>query len=108
MSAPQWPIEIRPVGHASCGAVLWHYRGRLQVTAIVKGVFALAPDAAMTLAAPEPVLADDLHHHGDPRHSVLAASDLSPYRSKADVIVTGSVYATAEQSARGVNVRVAV
>jgi hypothetical protein len=108
VSVSFWPIEIHAAGPTSCGAVLWRYRDRLHVTAIVKGVFALVPGGPMELVEPEPLHLDDLYYDDDPRRSVRSEGELAPYRMKADVVVTGRVYAPADHDSRGLNVRVAV
>jgi hypothetical protein len=83
-------VEIRPVGLASCGTLVWRYRGQLRVTAIVKATFAFVPGAKMRLLPP-----DDLHRAPvpwDARKSLWAESDLVPFRLRADVVLVGHAY----------------
>jgi hypothetical protein len=108
VSTSSSPVNLHPVGLASCGSVLWRYRGRLQLTAIVKGTFSLSPTGAMALVAQEPLVPHDTHYDGDARRSLRAAGDLVPYRAKADVVLTGWVYVSPEDPAQGVTVRLSV
>jgi hypothetical protein len=56
---------------------------------VVKATFAFVVDGPMPLVAPDDLHLHDVHHDGDPARSLRAASDLAPYRPRADVVLTG-------------------
>lgn len=96
-----------PVGSASVAAVAWRFKGELRMTAIVKATFALAPDATMPRIEPQPIFRDDVHHAKNQMRSLVFASDLVPFKRRADVLFTGYAYAPGG-SARSASVRLAV
>jgi hypothetical protein len=83
------PVEVRTEGPVAAGALLWRYRGELHLTAIVKATFSIARDGVVSIVAPEGLHAADVHHDGDPRRSVVRASDRVPFRPQADVTLVG-------------------
>lgn len=102
----RWPVEIRPIGLAACGAALWRFRGRMRVTAVVKAAFSFVPGGPMMLEEPDDVFGGDVPFVGDPwaprglapgamggpkdpTRSLWAASDLAPFRPQADVVLVG-------------------
>lgn len=92
-----WPIRTNTSGPTavSVGTVLWRARGAEQarLTIIVKASFSLVREAAMTPVEPDPLVLVDSHHHGDPRFSLEAASEIAPYRAQAEVLLSGHAYA---------------
>src|SRR5580693_4184233 len=64
-------------GAVSAGTVLWRLRGRLQLTVVVKAVFAVLPDGVATPAGPGEIVAEDRHAAGSVLRSVEAAGDLA-------------------------------
>lgn len=103
-----WPVEIQSVGLASSATRLWRFRNRLQLTTIVKGTFTFNPGGSMALVATQEIHLGDVHFGDDPRRSLRASSDIVPYRAKADIVLTGWIYAAPETTARGLAVRLAV
>jgi hypothetical protein len=101
---PRWPVEIHPIGRTAAATLAWRHRGRLRISVIVKATFAFVVDGPMRLVAPDEILASDAHHGGDPARSLRAASDLVPYRTQADVVLTGHAPVPDESA----NVRLAV
>ena len=88
------PVAIHTDASVSCTtAVLWRFRGRLQLTVVVKSVFALVPDGAATHAGPGEIVAEDRTHGGHPSRSVEVAGDLAPYLTRCDVLFTGHAHA---------------
>jgi hypothetical protein len=82
-------VAISALGQAKAKTLVFRVGGQLRVAAVVKAGFVLAPDGPMLLTAPEPLVDRDRHHDRDPGRSLLAASDLVPYRPRADVLLTG-------------------
>jgi len=101
-----WPVDITPVGAVACGAMLWRIRGELHVTVIVKATFDLVHESVAKLVAPDPLTTKDQHHDRSPTRSVERASDLAPYRPRADVVFTGE--ACAQRPVTSTAVRLAI
>ena len=87
------PIVVCTDGNVSCGTLLWRYRGRLQLTVVVKALFTIVPDGVATSAGPGELIAEDRTFEGNPSRSVEVASDLVPYRTRCDVTFVGHAYA---------------
>ncbi len=86
---PRSPVETHAIGRTAAATVAWRHRGRLRLSVVVKATFAFVVDGPMAVTAVEPLHATELHHEGDPARSLRAASDLAPYRTHADVVLTG-------------------
>ncbi len=97
-----------PLGKATAAAVAWQYRGELRVSVIAKAAFAFDGEGGMTLADPQPILGEDVHHARNPLRSIQFATDLVPYRKRADVLFTGYAYAPGAGPVEAMNVRLAV
>ena len=82
-----------PIGRCDAAAVAWQFKGEIRVTAIVKATFALAEGGAMARVDPRTIARDDVHHGGNAMRSVVIASDLAPYKKRADVLFTGQAHA---------------
>jgi hypothetical protein len=84
---PTPSVPITPLGPITAATVPFRAHGRLQLTAIVKATFALAPEARMTIAVPDPILATEVP---DPSgRGLRSAGDLAPYLGETDVLLTG-------------------
>ena len=94
-------LAIHTDGAVSCGTRLWRFRGRLQLTVIVKAVFAIVPDGVAAPAGPGEIIAEDHHRDGHPMRSVDAASDLAPCLIRCDVLFTGHAHAPGGPAAVG-------
>ncbi|MEP7124841.1 MAG: DUF2169 domain-containing protein, partial [Byssovorax sp.] len=86
---PRWPVEIHPIGRTAAATLAWRHRGRLRISVIAKATFAFVVEGPMALVAPDDIHAAEVHHDGDPKRSLRAASDLVPYRTQADVVLVG-------------------
>ena len=69
------------------GAIVWRYRGALQLTAVVKATFSIERDRVVALAEPEPLYATDVRPPGASSNAVTRPSDRVPYRARADVAI---------------------
>lgn len=87
-----------PIGRCDAATVAWQLKGEIRVTAIVKATFAFAPDAPMPRVDPRPIIREDVHHSGNAMRSIVLASDLAPYKKRADVLFTGQAHAPAGAS----------
>lgn len=78
------------------------------MTVVCKATFELRPGQSPLAAEQIPPLEADLSSQGDPRRSLLAASDLVPFKRNADVLVTGHAYAPGERPTTSLIARIAV
>ena len=79
--------------------------GQLRVAVIVKATFIFVPDRAMLLVEPDAIVAADRRHLRAPESSLLAASDLVPWRPRADVTLRGHAKAPQGQATTVMGVR---
>lgn len=90
-----WPVAIVPIGAVSAATLLWRAKGRLHVTAVVKGTFELSPNGPMALATPDPI---------EP-----AVGELAPYLGQTDVVVRrGHAFAVPPRAVSALSIRVAL
>lgn len=82
-------VAIEPIGPAAVATLPFRSAGQLRVAVIVKATFVLAQDRPMLRIDPDPIVRADQHKDGDPLKSVIAGSDLVPYRPRADVVLQG-------------------
>lgn len=94
----RWPVEAHPIGSTAAATVAWRHRGRLRVSVVVKASFSFVASGLMPLVAPDDIYATEIHHEGNPARSVWAASDLAPYRTQADVVLTGHALVPTERA----------
>ena len=87
-------LAIHTDSAVSCGTRLWRFRGQLQLTVVVKAVFAIVPNGVATLAGPGEIVSHDRHYDAHPLRSVEAASDLPPYLARCDVLFVGHAHAS--------------
>ncbi len=75
--------------------VVWQPRPGVQaVTVVAKLTYDLAPGVLTLSAAQEPLFEADTYWDDDPRRSLTTASDLAPRKSRVDVVLVGSAFAT--------------
>lgn len=87
------PVGITPLGKAACAALAFRVGGQMRVAVIVKATFTIAQDQPMALVDPDPTLHADKRLPGGAADSISEASDLVPYRPRADVLLRGYVRA---------------
>jgi hypothetical protein len=100
-------VALQHDRNVSCGTVLWRFRDRLQLTVVVKALFAIVSDGVATAAGPAPVLARDRHRDGNPARSIEAASDLAPYLPRCDVLFVGRAHAPGGRTASSARIGIA-
>jgi hypothetical protein len=94
-------IAVHADGAISCATVLWQYRGRLQLTVVLKALFSIVPDGVAAPAGPGAILSKDRHVDGNPARSIEASSDLVPYLARCDVLFSGHAYAPGGRAPAG-------
>ena len=76
------------------GSILWQPRhGAFMLTVICKATFVLLPGECRLARDQDPPNESDDHWNDDERRSLHAASDLVPFKRRADVFLVGHAYA---------------
>ncbi|EYF01318.1 DUF2169 family type VI secretion system accessory protein [Chondromyces apiculatus] len=83
-------------------------RGGWALTLICKATYRLQPGESPLHENPEPVHEDDAYWNDDPSRSLAVASDLAPFKPRADVVLVGSAYASQGYPARSIVARLIV
>jgi hypothetical protein len=81
------------VGDVAVAALAWRFAGVLRVTVVAKATFGFVADGTMPRIPPQPVVAGEVHHGGNPARSIRLTTDLAPYQNRADVLLTGHAHA---------------
>ncbi|MEP7124949.1 MAG: DUF2169 domain-containing protein [Byssovorax sp.] len=90
-------------------SIVWQPRpSAWTLTVVCKATFVLSPGESRLSDVQEEPTPHDLHLGGDPRRSLYAASDLAPFKPRADVILVGHAFAPGRTPARRVPVRLNV
>ena len=90
------PMEVVSECPLTVGSVLWQSGPRAwTLTVVAKATFALAPDLSPLAVTQEPVHERDRHWEDDPSRSLAVASDLVPFKRRAEVMVVGHAHAHA-------------
>ncbi len=87
-----WAAETASDPNVSCGVWPWRFRGRVQLTVVVKATFALVDKGPMAPAPPAEIEREDRTFDRHPTRSVEAASDLAPYLPRCDVTFVGHAF----------------
>ena len=88
-------------------SILWQGTTRV-LTVVCKVTFALAPGESTLAADPESIHEHDTHEGDDPAKSIVAPSDLVPFKGRADVILVGNAYAPRGEPVRSLVVRMII
>src|SRR5579871_5656418 len=81
---------------------------RWALTVVAKATYLLDPGTASLAATPEPIHEEEQHWDDDPSRSLVAPSDLVPYKPHAEVLLVGSAYAKNGDPIRALVVRLQV
>lgn len=75
-------------------SLVWQPRpGTFALTVVCKATFVLTPGESPFHVEPLDLFTSDVHHEGDPRRSLQAASDFAPIKKRADVVLSGHAFA---------------
>jgi hypothetical protein len=88
-------------------SILWQGTTRV-LTVVCKVTFALAPGESTLAADPEGIHEHDTHEGDDPAKSIVAPSDLVPFKGRADVILVGNAFAPRGEPVRSLVARMIV
>jgi hypothetical protein len=93
----------------TAGTVLWQAQdGGYTLTVCVKGTFSLVHGREAILADAQEPIAGDRHLGDDPRAGLYAASELIPYKPRADVTLVGSAFAPDQEPVEALVARLAL
>jgi hypothetical protein len=101
-------MNVAAIGPISVGSLLWQRNGASTLTVIAKTTFRLTPGTCILSDEQEPLNADDAHLEDDPARSMLAPSDLVPFKARADVVLVGYAFAPRGEPQRQLVVRMNV
>ncbi|MEM9696394.1 MAG: DUF2169 domain-containing protein [Myxococcota bacterium] len=87
------PVPCRALAASSLATTFWRQGSALRVGVVLKACFRMHPGEPMTKAKPTGVREFDLHLKSNPARSLVAPSDLVPYRPRADLMLRGRAYA---------------
>ncbi|WP_437977177.1 DUF2169 domain-containing protein [Sorangium sp. So ce295] len=105
----QGSIESLPItSHCPLQATsfVWQTADRRRsLTLLCKATYELSPGLSPLAQDQDEICAEDVPWEGDERNSLRAPSDLVPFKRRADVLVTGHVYAPHGQPVRSLIAR---
>ncbi len=85
-------VALTPVGPCVATTLVFSVGGQLSVAVIAKATFVLSRGAAARPLPPDPLCFHDVFTDGDAHKSLIAATDLVPYRPRADVLLTAHAH----------------
>ena len=101
-------MEVVPVSPVHVASLRWRRDARSWVlTLVAKMTFALQPGEMRPSTQQERIHARDHHREEDPSRSLVSASDLSPFKPRADVLVIGHAFAPLGGRVRSLVARIA-
>jgi hypothetical protein len=91
------------------GSVAWQTRaGAWALTVVCKATYRLTPIESPVAEDQEEIYEDDTHWNDDESRSLAVASDLAPFKARADVVVVGHAFAPQKQPVRAFSARLCV
>jgi hypothetical protein len=91
------------------GWIVWSSRsGSASLTVLCKATYTLRPGLSPLADEQDPLNDADQPWNDDPRRSLRAASDVAPFKQRADVLLTGHVYAPRGKPVRSLIARLVV
>ena len=106
-SAPR--MDVVALSPVLVDRVVWRRdRERWALTVVVKATFDLAPGEVRLSGHPVPVSKVDVHEGANAARSLVAPSDLVPFKARADVMLVGHAYAPHGRPVSTLTARLAV
>jgi hypothetical protein len=91
------------------GSIVWQaWSGAVVLTVVCKATFLLRSVESPLADAQDPIVDADRYWNDDPRDSLCAATDLVPFKRRADVVLVGHAYAPLGVPARSLVTRLCV
>lgn len=102
-------MEVVSVCPLRAGSVLWETAsGALTLTVVAKATYLLRPSESPLATLQDAPTEADEHWDDDERRSLLAPSDLVPFKRRADVILVGHAFAPGGVAVRSLLTRLVV
>lgn len=101
---PLVPVTATP--GVTAATLVWRRRAQLWMTVLAKARFAIVAGEEMRPIAATRVNASEVYGGGDPRRSIVAASELAPVLSRVDVTFVGSAYSREPAPRKRVSLRI--
>src|ERR1700679_3920817 len=102
-------MEVASAGPLPVGSVVWQaWSGAFVLTVVCKATFRLRPVESPLADAQDPIVDVDRYWNDDPREALRAATDLVPFKRRADIVLVGHAYAPRGVPARSVLTRLCV
>lgn len=102
-------MDIVTIGPFLSGSLRWRTRsGDYVETLVCKATFTLHPTTCLLADEQEAVIEADDHWNDDASRSLHVASDLVPYKHRADVVLIGDAFAPRGEPVRSAIVRLVV
>jgi hypothetical protein len=109
MSSMSAPVEVIELGAFKASTLQWRPHNSVPVlTVVAKTTYKLAPGVAELAEMQDDVNKRDLHAENNPKKGLHSASDLAPYKPRADVTVVGRAYSPPHELSRMLVARVKV
>lgn len=103
------PVELVELSAFKAATLQWRPRNSSPVCTIISKItYKLAPGVAELAEMQDDVNERDLHAENNPKKGLHSASDLAPYKPRADVTVVGKCYSPPRELARMLLARVQV
>src|SRR5688572_12197633 len=102
-------MELASVCPLRVAALRWQPReGTHVLTLVVKATFDLVPGRARLAQVQDFPNDEDNHWNDDPQHSLYSASDMAPFKLRADVTLVGEAFAPTGEPVRALVTRLCV
>ena len=102
-------MEVLSVSPLRTASLLWQAKpGAWIFTVICKATFVLSPTESPLAPEQEEPNEEDTHWDDDPARSLHSATDLVPFKIRADVALVGHVFAPGKRPARSVVARMVI
>ncbi len=109
VSVPREQVKIVELSPTKTATLLWRPEtGPAVLTVVCKATYELKPGIALLAEAQDEVNERDLHSENNPKLGLYSASDLAPYKRRADVTVVGKAFSLPGELAHSVIARVKV
>jgi hypothetical protein len=102
-------MEIISAGPLPVGSLVWlTWSGAFVLTVVCKATFLLRSVESPLAEEQDPIFDADQYWNDDPREALRVATDLVPFKRRADVILVGHGFAPAGDPVRSLRVRLSV
>src|SRR5690348_8108029 len=98
-------MNVIGIGPLPAGSLVWQRHGAWFMTVVCKATFDLLPGASKLAEEQEPINPSDAYLEDDVGRSMLAPSDLVPFKARAEVILIGYAFAPRGEAVRRLVVR---